>query len=65
MGALCAITAKDNDAESAMLASWISQVRAYCVCAWCVRRTKIASCQQVLQHEVTPLHYYCRQVQGV
>ena len=27
VGALCAITAKDDDAESAMLASWISQVR--------------------------------------
>ena len=26
LGALCAITAKDDDAESAMLASWISQV---------------------------------------
>ena len=27
VGALCAITARDDDAESAMLASWISQVR--------------------------------------
>ncbi len=26
VGALCAITARDDDAESAMLASWISQV---------------------------------------
>lgn len=26
VGSLCAITARDEDAESAMLASWISQV---------------------------------------
>jgi hypothetical protein len=27
LGAMCAITARDDDAQSAMLASWISQVR--------------------------------------
>ena len=27
LGSLCAITARDEDAQSAMLASWISQVR--------------------------------------
>ena len=26
VGALCAVTARDEDAQSAMLASWISQV---------------------------------------
>ena len=26
LGSLCAITARDDDAQSAMLASWISQV---------------------------------------
>ena len=26
VGAMCAITARDGDAQSAMLASWISQV---------------------------------------
>ena len=31
VGALCAITARDDDAESAMLASWISQV---CLALW-------------------------------
>ena len=28
LGSLCAITARDDDAQSAMLASWISQARA-------------------------------------
>lgn len=27
VGALCVVTGKDEDAESAMLASWVSQVR--------------------------------------
>ena len=33
VGALCVVTGKDEDAESAMLASWISQV--HC-CGCCV-----------------------------
>ena len=32
VGALCVVTGKDEDAESAMLASWVSQVRAVPVC---------------------------------
>ena len=35
LGSLCVLTARDGDAESAMLASWVSQVRA-CVSAWWV-----------------------------
>ena len=32
VGALCVVTGKDEDAESAMLASWVSQVRAVPAC---------------------------------
>ena len=32
VGALCVVTGKDEDAESAMLASWVSQVRAIPAC---------------------------------
>lgn len=32
VGALCVVTGKDEDAESAMLASWVSQVRAAPAC---------------------------------
>ena len=30
VGALCVVTGKDEDAESAMLASWVSQVSSLC-----------------------------------
>ena len=53
MGALCAITAKDDDAESAMLASWISQVRAYCADIVCEAHPDCFR-QQVLQHKGMP-----------
>lgn len=33
VGALCVVTGKDEDAESAMLASWVSQVRAMPACS--------------------------------
>ena len=33
VGALCVVTGKDDDAESAMLASWVSQVRAMPACS--------------------------------
>ena len=34
VGSLCVLTAKDGDAESGMLASWVSQVSAAHRCRW-------------------------------
>ena len=53
LGSLCAITSREGEgeeaAESAMLASWISQVRAQAVaapCCACVQASKLASQRQ-------------------
>ena len=58
MGALCAITARDGDAESAMLASWISQVPFTLelsislseVCAACVSASGLPWAQSMQSH---------------
>ena len=46
LGSLCAITSKDDDAESAMLASWISQV-----CFTCSGTAVL--CDPALIHQVS------------